>query len=278
MKIVGLFALGFCCVAFAAETPAPVETPVAAALRKSGLTLARTDDLWGFRRFHVTFEGWDGWIVEPKSGTARPGNPWVWCMKWPGAFAEGSGQIEALRRGYHYVYLDNVAWMSDAGVAAAKRWRDALVKKIGLAEKAYLIGMSWGGFYSTRYAAAHPADVAKIYLDNPLMGFHAFPFAKWKGVSEAWGVAPGEVRDWRNDPRMPINLAKPIAAAKIPVLLLYGDKDVTCVPSENCLIFLAEFQAAGGQATVFRREGADHHPHGYVGPGAGAKVFAFFEK
>jgi len=254
-------------------------SPTLDAIRKAGLKLVAVDDLWGFRRFRIDFEGWDGWVIEPKVGTAKPGNQWVWCMKWPGAFAGESGQCAALSRGYHYVYLNNKLWMSEKGTEAAKRWRDLLVDKVGLAKKTYLIGMSWGGFFSTRYAATYPQDVAKVYLDNPLMGFHTLPVYTWGGVTEAWGITKDDGHDWRNDPRMPVNLAVPIASAKIPVLLLYGDKDTTCPPPENGLLFLERFKAAGGQATVFCREGANHHPHGYLAKdGGGNRVIDWFEE
>lgn len=260
------------------EVP-PVSSPTLEAIRKAGIKLTRIDSsLWGFRRFTVDLDGWEGWIVEPKAGTAKPGNPWVWCMKWPGAFADKTGQISALTRGYHYVYLDNKLWMSEEGTRRAKAWRDLLVDRIGLAAKVNLIGMSWGGFFSTRYAATYPQDVAKVYLDNPVMSFHAFSPWKWGGVSEAWNGRSDDGRDWKSDPRMPINLAGPIAAAKIPVLLLYGDKDTTCIPEENCLIFLERFKAAGGDVTIFCREGCNHHPHGYEETNGGDRIVDFFER
>jgi len=256
----------------------PEPSPLLERITAAGLRLTRTDAMFGFRRFCIDFDGWDGWIVEPKTASLRKDGGWVWCMKWPGAFPEGSGQIDALKRGYYYVYLDNRLWMNDEGTKRAKAWRDLLVTKLGLAPKTFLIGMSWGGFFSTRYAATYPQDVAKVYLDNPLMGFHQLRPWKWPGVSEAWGGSMDDGRDWKADPRMPINLAGPIAAAKIPVLLLYGDKDKTCVPEENCLIFRDAFRKAGGDLTVVCRNGKDHHPHGFVDPVDGNRVIDYFEK
>ena len=62
-----------------------------------------------------------------------------------------------------------------AGVLkASAKFQKYLVDELGLAPKADLIGMSWGGFYSTRYAANYPENVDKIYLDAPLLCFWDF--------------------------------------------------------------------------------------------------------
>lgn len=59
-----------------------------------------------------------------------------------------------------------------------------------------------------------------------------------------------------------INLAKPVAAAKIPVLLIYGGQDQTLDPELNSRLFIPRFRKAGGDITVIYRAYCGHHPHG----------------
>ena len=220
-------------------------------------------------RYSFAFEGFNAYIDEPVRPKA--GRQWMWCMKWPGAFADRTGQINGVARGFYYVYLDDLRWMNDEGREVAKRFHDFLVAKLGFAPQANLIGMSWGGFYSARYAAKYPQDVRRIYFDAPLMNFAGFDLASY---GACWSAEQGY--DWSADSRMPVNLAKEIAAAKIPILLVYGDADKVVAPARNCELFLARLRAAGGDAEVHRFPGRDHHPHGFD-PSASDRVVDFFE-
>ncbi len=242
-------------------------------LQKNGIAATESKGYAGAARYTFTFEGYTAYFDEPAN--PKPGRKWVWCMKWADAFAPFTGQSDAVERGYYYVYLDDIDWMSPRGVEVAKRFHDLLVQKLGFAEKAFLIGMSWGGFYSTRYAANHPADVERIYLDAPLLNLGAFELKAWSPAYKAWSQP--ENGDWAKDPRMPINLADKIAQAKIPVLLLYGAADTTVPPAGNCEIFIPRFQAAGGQIKVVKRDLYGHHPHGFQEPEMKGAVVDFFE-
>lgn len=264
-----------------AETPASasVETVAKAATLETkivaaGYRLQGVDNFLGGRRVKFEFQGEPAWIVEP-TGKAQPGK-WIWVTKWPGAFAEGTGQIDALARGYHYMYLDD--WkhvMNDAGVARAKAFYDFVTGPLGFAPKANLVGMSWGGFYATRFASTHPDCVARMYLDNPVLNFGAFNPAGWQGVKEAWNFPAGE--NWKDKPSMPVARTKALADAKIPILFMYGDKDTTVPPADNADIFLARLKAAGGTPQVIVRPGANHHPHGFVDQKDWRNVVDFFE-
>ncbi|MBO7721529.1 MAG: alpha/beta fold hydrolase [Kiritimatiellae bacterium] len=246
---------------------------IAQELEAAHMTLLKTDSFLGHKRYEVDFIGWRGWIVEPKN--PAPGRKWVWCMKWPGAFPEGTGQTDALERGYYYVYFENTKWMNPEGTLWAKRWRDFLVNRLGFAAKTHLIGMSWGGFFSARYASTYPEDVADMYLDGPVMGFHDFNYAGYLGKNSCW-TPEDPSHDWLNDPLMPVNRAGIIAAAKLPILLLYGAKDATVRPAGNCELFLERLRKAGGDATVIRRDGFGHHPHGFTDKAERGRVVDFF--
>ena len=125
---------------------------------------------------------------------------------------------------------------------------------------ANLIGMSWGGFFSTRYAANYPQNVRKIYYDAPLMNFDGFGQSE-KSIGP-WAARRPTSGKWTDDPEMPVNMAAKVAAAKIPVLLLYGGADGVVPPKRNCELFIPRFQAAGGDIRVVKRSSFGHHPHG----------------
>ena len=243
------------------------------------------EDVWhGYKRTLLEFDGYNAWIVEPKVAPAA-GRPWTWTMQWANAYVDRTGVLELLERGWHHVTIDTFKHrMDEKGLEVSRAFQKYLVEERSFAPKACLVGMSWGGFFSTRYAATYPDCVAKIYLDAPLMNFTGF--AKLGASStptEAaahigpWSKSMPEDGDWSKDPRMPINLAEKLAASKIPILLLYGGQDQTVPPESNCELFAERFKAAGGSIDARKRALFGHHPHG-EDPGKTATIFNFFRK
>ena len=230
-------------------------------------------DLWyGYRRWKFRFQGHDAWVVEPSTKTAD-GTPWTWTIQWSEHFVDRTGVLDLLKRGWHHVFVDGYDERgSDAGVARFAAFQKLLVEKLGLAPTAHLVGMSWGGFFSVRYAAAHPENVEKLYLDAPLLTF-APGFDESLGPWEKAKPADG---DWTKDPRMPVNMAAKLAAAQIPVLLLYGKQDQSVPPALNCERFIADFRKHGGEITVDCRGGFGHHPHG-LDPDKTQPIVDFFQ-
>ena len=227
------------------------------------------EDLWyGYRRTKFDFGGREAWIVEPSVAAAK-GMPWTWTMQWAEAFVDRTGILDCLKKGYHHVTIDLFGTrMDEIGLEAAAAYQKFLVDELGFAPKANLVGMSWGGFFSTRYAAAYPGNVRRIYLDAPLMNFDGFGGDAMKTPTAAaakigpWAGKQPKDGHWSTDPRMPVNLSVPIAKAGIPVYLLYGGQDQTVIPSLNCERFAKSFKAAGGEITVVKRDLFGHHPHG----------------
>ena len=231
-------------------------------------------NVWmGGERTVFELNGCETWVVEPEKPAA--GNPWAWIMEWPGAFADRTGTAELLKAGFRVVtfrpgfyrdgkFVSQPGNMNDRRLKESREFQRFVVDVLGLAPKANLIGMSWGGFYSVRYASTYPDCVAHIYLDAPLLDFSTL-----KGYSTGgWGIPATYKVDYRtyvgkDDPRQPVNRAEPIAKAGIPVLLLYGAKDDVVPPTTNCELFAQRFKAAGGKIEVRRREAYGHHPHGF---------------
>ena len=220
------------------------------------------EDMWyGYRRTKFDFGGRGAWIVEP-STFAAGGMPWTWTMQWAEAFVDRTGVLDLLKRGYHHVTIDLFDTRMDGnGLEAAAAYQAFLVKELGFAPKANLVGMSWGGFFSTRYAAAYPENVRRICLDAPLLNFDGFANPDYGRIG-IWAHRRPADGVWSQDPELPINKAEEIAAAGIPVLLVYGGADTVVPPAHNCLPFAERFKAAGGTLTEIPRDLFGHHPHG----------------
>ena len=126
-----------------------------------------TTDVWyGFTRHSFDFEGCKAWVVEPEfpAGDGR----WSWCTVWPESFVKRVGTLELLEHGFYHAHVDAFQFRaSPEGIALMGRFQELLVN-LGLSPKANLIGMSWGGFFSLRYAETFPDRVCAIYLDAPV--------------------------------------------------------------------------------------------------------------
>lgn len=238
------------------EAAAPVRSEVTRKLAAAGFQVEKTDRLWNGTRTLFRFKGRVAWVIAPDR--PKPGNPWTWTMQWWTAFVPRTGVPDLIADGYHHVVLDMFSTRAeDAAMPTFAEYQAMLVKTLGLAPKARLLGLSWGGFFSVRYAAKYPRNVDRIYLDAPLLNFDGFDRrspAQWNRTKPLAG--------WTTDPRMPVNMAGAIAKAGIPVLLLYGGKDKVVPPERNCELFLARFKAAGGRIRAVRRAAYGHHPHG----------------
>ena len=244
--------------------------------------LAR-DRMQGFERIRFEFEGCTAWVVEPAKPAEK--SPWVWCMEWPTAFQNRTGVKELLSAGYRWVTFNPAERNIPAGnqnddmVAKRNRFQRFLVAELGLEERCCLVGMSWGGFYSVRYASIHPESVKAIYLDAPLLDFStlsSFKEKTWKRLSDYY---PQVTKDYvgADDPMQPVAPARAesIAKAKIPVLLIYGAKDAVVPAESNCLRFADAFEKAGGHLKLWRDNLRGHHPHG-LESGEGSVFVNFF--
>ena len=218
------------------------------------------DTWYGYQRTIFDFEGHKAWIVEPH-GKWNKDHPWTWTMQWAEAYVERTGVLDLLAKGWRHVTIDTYRHrMDEEGLRVSRAFQKYLVEELGFTPKAKLVGMSWGGFFSVRYATAFPECVAKIYLDAPLLTLDG-----GTGAATAigpWTAMPPKDGVWRNDPRMPLNMAEIVAKAGIPILLLYGGEDQTVIPKLNCEPFAERFKAAGGRIDVRHRFAYGHHPHG----------------
>lgn len=215
--------------------------------------LQASDKWFGFQRHIFDFEGHEAWIVEPE--TPAPGNPWTWCMEWPSAFVERTGVPELLKQGFHHVYIKVSGYACDEALKVYRRFHSFL-QTSGLAKKARLVGLSFGGLYSLRYASENPELIAGIYLDAPVCNFKNF--FHFDLIKEPYNIQ--SEKDVELDPRLPVNLTKKLSG--IPILLIYGTDDLVVPPVDNCELFASRFRAHGGSIKIIKRNLWGHHPHG----------------
>ena len=216
---------------------------------------------YGFTRHDFDFEGYHAFLVEPKTPSAD--GRWSWCTVWPEAYVSRVGITALLELGYHHAHIDVFATRANPdGVAVMHRFHDYLVS-LGLAPKANLIGMSWGGFFSLRYAETCPQDVAAIYLDAPVCDA-ADPSQpaehRTYSITQAWKMTTGELRTSKLNP---INNVQPLVDAHIPIYAATGEDDLVVSVWHNFNVLEQRLQAAGADLAVVRRGAWGHHPHGF---------------
>ncbi|MCQ2378034.1 MAG: alpha/beta hydrolase [Victivallaceae bacterium] len=235
-----------------------------------------TVEWYGYKRHNFVLDGHKGFIVEPRN--PAPGLPWCWCLQWPEAFVPRTPALKLLERGFHHVHLDVFeSKLNPDGVKTLEKFY-ALLQTMHFHKKAALIGMSYGGLFSLRWAAEHPETVGAIYLDAPVcdLGFccnrdlsnstreNLSGWEKSAGtLAAAYATTPEKLSGHKLSP---LNNVQPIADAKIPVLAVRNGQDRTVPPETNLDVWVERFRAAGGFVTVIRRDFYGHHPHGMDDP------------
>ncbi|MEV6415210.1 hypothetical protein [Kribbella sp. NPDC051718] len=216
-------------------------------------------------------------IISPPAGVEpAAGMPWVWRAEFLGAFDEADQAM--LDAGGHLVYVEVPDRYGDP-VAMAAWWTAYrfLVDELAFDPRPGLIALSRGGLYAISWAAAHPDCVSAIYLDNAVCDLRSWPGGlgdarpaptEWQQMLKVYALDPADLDAVAAI--SPISKLAPIAAARIPLLVAYGDADRAVPANENSIPLLANY--TGPSQTVIR-PGADHHPHG-IDP---ATVRSFFE-
>lgn len=223
----------------------------------------------GYQGYDFELNGVACKIVKPAK--AAEGNPWIWRARFWGH--EPQTDIDLLEHGFHVVYCE-VGDLYGAD-KAVKRWNDfyKYLVKNGFHKRAVLEGMSRGGLIVYNWAAQNPKKVACIYADAPVMDIKSWPMGKgaYKGsetdikrMLAAYGFDDeAKALKWKKNP---LNHARKIAKAGIPVLHVVGDADVIVPVAENTDVFEKEMKALGTPITVIHKPGIGHHPHSLNNP------------
>ncbi len=237
-------------------------------LARTGIVGIHTN-FHGFDCCEFLFEGRTARIVRPAHAAEH--RPWIWRARfWE---HEPQTEVALLEKGFHVVYCDVAELYGNAeAIGIWDRFYEMLVGA-GLCPKPVLEGLSRGGIYIYRWAAAHPDRVACVYADAPVLDVRSWPGGKgrsngnreeWERLKNNFGLqTEDEARAFRGSP---MDLATEIAHAGFPMLHICGDADVIVPMDENTDPFERLILSAGGTITVIRKPGIGHHPHSLADP------------
>ncbi|MDB6016556.1 MAG: Alpha/beta hydrolase fold-3 domain protein [Pedosphaera sp.] len=227
-------------------------------------------DYHGFDQYNFTVDGKPVQVVVPKQ--VAHGKPWLWHGEFFGHLSEPD--IALLGRGFHVVYMSVPNMLgSPEAVGHWNVFYRELTEKYGFARKVALQGLSRGGLYCYNWAAANPDKVACIYGDAPVCDFKSWPGARngskskpsppdWQYMLDSYHFkSDAEAMAYGKNP---VDNLAPLAAAKVPLLHVYGDADKTVAWDENTGVVAERYPKLGGSITLICKKGGDHHPHGLV--------------
>lgn len=236
-------------------------------LTRPGADFPGKRSLWyGFDRFDFEVDGRPVLVVAPRN--EAPGRPWVWHGEFFGH--KPNPDLALLGRGFHIVYMSVPDLLgSPEAVAHWNAFYEALTTRFGFAPKAALVGLSRGGLYCYNWAAANPRKTACIYGDAPVCDFKSWPggFGQgkrsdrdWELVLKCYGFKSDE--EAKAYGQNPVDNLAPLAAAKVPLLHVFGDADEIVPWQENTGLLAERYKELGGDITLIRKTGVNHHPHG----------------
>jgi len=234
---------------------------------RQGAVFPGTPSDWhGFPAYRFEVGGAPVTVVAPKR--EAPGRPWVWHGEFFGH--KPAPDMALLGRGFHAVYVSIPDMLGcPKAVAHWNRVYAELVSRYGFARKVALVGLSRGGLYCYNWAEANPEKVACIYGDAPVCDFKSWPGGRGKGKGSArdWALVlkcygfKSEEEALAYD-KNPVDNLEPLAAARVPLLHVYGDADEVVPWEENTGLLAERYRKLGGEITLIAKPGVGHHPHG----------------
>jgi hypothetical protein len=208
------------------------------------------------------------------------GKPWVLASSLydlksaPVAYMTRT-ELELVKRG---IYIVSAPLGNTFGAPAAIAKYDDVYRemtaKYGLSERVAMLGLSREGLAISRWAAANPGKVSCLYMDKAVCDFKSWPGGKI-------GVGKGSPNDWQSliklygfkseaealaYDRNPIDLAPKLAAHKVAILYLAGEKDEAVPFVDNGGKMQSEYKRLGGVFELIMHPGEGHHPHGSPDP------------
>jgi len=223
----------------------------------------------GFTRYDFEIAARKVTVIAPAA--SAPGRPWLWRAEFFGAFA--TVDVALVKLGWHVVYMSCPDTFGSPDTM--ERWAalyTELTAKYGFSRLPVLLGMSRGGLYVYRWAAAHPDKTGLIYGDAPVCDVKSWPGGKGKGQGSArdwvlfqnvYGLTEEQALAWKGNP---IDILEPIARARIPVIHVVGAADDAVPVAENTTVLTQRYEALGGHVELISKPGVGHHPHSLEDP------------
>lgn len=217
------------------------------------------------RRFR--FEGREALVVVPEG----PANGrLVWKAEYFGAFPNFEEAL--VERGYHLCFIAHEnRWAPEEEIQISARFLRHVAETYGLDKRCVAVGMSCGGLLSVRLAQTCPELVGVLYLDAPVLnllsmaglGEAEFRPDMFREMVAAYGFDRSTIVAFRDSP---IDHMAILLKSRIPVLMLYGNADMTVIYEENGRLLERYYQAHGLPLKVISRSACGHHPHSLDDP------------
>jgi predicted esterase len=201
--------------------------------------------------------GRKAFVMLPK-GAGTP-LPWVWYAPTLSSPPDPSHEWMFRQWLSHGIAIAGVdvgeSFGNPAGRAGFTAFYRKLTSQMGLARKACLLAQSRGGLMHYNWAAENPGCVACIAGIYPVCDLRS-----WPGLAQAapaYGTTP-EGLAAQVAQHNPIDRLAPLAAARVPILHLHGDRD-TVVPLErNSRVVAERYRQLGGNVQLIVVPGRGH--------------------
>lgn len=203
----------------------------------------------GYKRYDFEVDGRSCYVVTPKE--AVDGKPWVWRARFPNYHPEVD--LLLLERGFHIAFINTNGMLGSP--RAMKHWDafyDTMTRTYGLSSMPALEAVNRGGLFAYRWASQNPDKVSCIYADTPVCDIKSWPLGQgegighpktWETLLEQYGFTEREALGFDKNP---IDVLKPIAKWKIPLMTIISMNDRVVPPAENTFILANRYRELGG--------------------------------
>ncbi|MDB5049727.1 MAG: Alpha/beta hydrolase fold-3 domain protein [Fibrobacteres bacterium] len=217
----------------------------------------------GFDQYNFTVAGKPCLVVVPKK--VRAGSPWIWRTY----FWAHKPHFDSIMcaNGYYLAFMDDPnLYGAPSAVASMNSFYGELTTKYGFSKKTNLVGISRGAFYAYNWGRDNIAKISTLYGDGAGMDLVSWPCGcygtgvgsagDWSAAKNVYGFASDAVaKAYRGNPYQ--NMA-PFAAAKIPIIHVYGQADDVAPPNENVLKANDSLKVHGWQMKLLPKPNTGH--------------------
>ncbi len=199
-------------------------------------------------------------VILPTETESGASIPWVWYAPtfiriYPNDVHEWMAR-QLLDAGFAIAGVDvGESYGSPNGVHAYNDFYDYVVREFGFAPKACLLPQSRGGLMLLNWAAENPGHVQCIAGIYAVCNLESYP-----GLDRACGAYGMSENTLRNNLKShnPIDHAKTLADAKIPMLFIHGDNDTVVPLEDNAGALVERVRALDGNAALIVVPGKGH--------------------
>lgn len=212
--------------------------------------------------FGTDDKGHAGWLLLPRTIPLKGMRPWIWYSPQD-LNDEGAWTWDRLLDA-GFAIAGTYAGELQGSPEARKFYTslyDVLTKEFGLDRKACLMPQSRGGLYLYNWAGEHPDCVKCIGGIYPVCDIRCWPAGintpAFKDTCKLYGLSEEEMNA-QLPKHNPIQHLEVLAARKIPIFHVVGDKDTVLPMEKHSLAMQAKYRELGGEMEVGIIPGRGH--------------------